>query len=197
MSGSSGTNVSNQVEGVAYDENLGAFQPTLAQLLKKQTQDTRNKLTKLRDGYTANLRKLKKPQCEQLFREAQAAGMKKTTTECSTMPLKKTAILEFYIEAFAQHGIEMKDAPIFNPRKAPNDRKRKVRQNKTKVTPSSTTSSSTSRKKSHRTTADAYEVMGSFNWEYRQTHGLILVGRGRTIRIRCSACCKTFKEGVQ
>ena len=74
------------------------------------------------------------------------------------MPLKKTAILEFSIEAFAQHGIE---------------------------------------KKSHRTTADAYEVMGSFNWEYRQTHGLILVGRGRNIRIRCSACCKTFKEGVQ
>jgi len=55
MSGSSGTNVSNQVEGVAYDENLGAFQPTLAQLLKKQTQDTRNKLTNLQNYVTGTL----------------------------------------------------------------------------------------------------------------------------------------------
>ena len=93
----------------------------------------------------------------------------------------------------------MKDTLIFNPRKATNDHKRKRRTPKTTTTPSSATSSSStssiSSKKAHHRTADAYAVMESLTWEYRQTHGLVLTGRERNTIIRCSVCDKTFKEG--
>ena len=184
-SSSGGTsNVPNQVEGIPYNESLGAYTPSLMDLFNKNTQDKRTKLVKLRDEYKANISKLKKEQLNQLFREAQAAGMTNTTTECKTMPKKCSAILEFYVEAFAENDISMKDAPIFNPKKAANDRKRKKRTSrKTTVAPSSaassSSSSSTSSKKTHHSTADAYKVMGSLTWEYRQTHHLILIGRGR------------------
>ena len=95
MSDSSGgtttLNVPPRVEGIPYDASLGSFTPNLLQMFAKQTEDPRPKLVKLRDEYTANLNKLKKLPCEQLFRDCQALGMKKNTTECPNMPKKCAA----------------------------------------------------------------------------------------------------------
>ena len=60
-------------------------------------------------------------------RQAWLLYVQKITTECPNMPTKCTAILEYFIAAFQERDIEMKDAPIFNPKKASNDRKRKRR----------------------------------------------------------------------
>ena len=58
-------------------------------------------------------------------RQARLLYVQKITTECPNMPTKCAAILEYFIAAFQERDIEMKDAPIFNPKKASNDRKRK------------------------------------------------------------------------
>ena len=50
-------------------------------------------------------------------RQARLLYVQKITTECPNMPTKCAAILEYFIAAFQERDIEMKDAPIFNPKK--------------------------------------------------------------------------------
>ena len=186
-----------------YDANLGqVIQPTLLQMASGGTIDKRSKLVKLRDCYDLNLKKLKKEPLRKAFRDAQAAGMEKTITQCPNKALQVEAISSFYIEQFEQNDIEMSKAPIFNAKKAPNDRSRKHgRSNGTTSTTSTGTTTATataSGKRRHQTTKDPYAIMSEFSWEFRQKHSLCLVGRGRGIQIRCDACDKTFKrDGCQ
>ena len=102
-----------QVEGIEYDNRLeNQYQATLFQQTDKRTQ-----LEKLRDGYTKNIAKLNKEQLRSLFRDAQKAGMKETFTQCKNMNKQQAAVLQFYIKEFHANGVDIKKAPIFNPRK--------------------------------------------------------------------------------
>ena len=153
--------VEQRVEGIPYDNRLETqFQPTLF-----QRTDKRNKLQKLRDGYDKNLKKLDKNQLRQLFRHAQDAGMEKTFTECTNKAKQQAAILEFYIEEFPKNGLDIKEAPIFNPKTAKNNRKQKQRKRTrttgtTSTTTTGTTGAATATKKSHKGNVDPYKTLG-------------------------------------
>ena len=181
-----------QVEGIEYDNRLeNQYQATLFQQTDKRTQ-----LEKLRDGYTKNIAKLNKEQLRSLFRDAQKAGMKETFTQCKNMNKQQAAVLQFYIKEFHANGVDIKKAPIFNPRKAKNDRPQKQRKRTRAQETTETTQAATAAKTSHKGNVDPYKTLGQFTWEYRQKHTLLLVGSGRKTRIRCAACDFIFSANA-
>ena len=139
-----------QVEGIEYDNRLeNQYQATLFQQTDKRTQ-----LEKLRDGYTKNIAKLNKEQLRSLFRDAQKAGMKETFTQCKNMNKQQAAVLQFYIKEFHANGVDIKKAPIFNPRKAKNDRPQKQRKRTRAQETTETTQAATAAKTSHKGNVD-------------------------------------------